>query len=101
MAAAVPAGDDGGVPQGDRAGTRTRSDWIPNVSPITGKIHYPDGSQKVCISSPDERQELYDQFEPFFEAGVRTFMISFDDSGLGGGVLQRPGPPTHPEDARE
>lgn len=60
--------------------------WIPNVSP--GIASYPtpgptpegtSPSEPLCFSCPDDEQALLAKLAPFRQAGVRTFMVSFDD----------------------
>ena len=58
--------------------------WVPNVSPGVPLIpspRLPTGvpSTDVCFSCPEEVDVIVEKFSPFFDAGARTFMISFDD----------------------
>lgn len=59
-------------------------EWVPNVSPgfpLIPSIALPDGppSRDICFSCPADLETLAAKLRPFAEAGVRTFMISFDD----------------------
>jgi hyaluronoglucosaminidase len=68
--------------------------WVPNVSPGTPLIPGPPGgaslSRDICFACPDDVAVLIAKLEPFFRAGARTLMVSFDD-------VQKVS--THPEDA--
>lgn len=70
-------------------------EWVPNLTvgiplladtPIDAK----PGSDDVCFSCPGDLATILAKYDPFFEAGVRTFMLSFDD------VVKVS---SHPEDA--
>jgi len=72
-------------------------DWIPNISPglplIPGTpARGETPSRDICFSCREDRQVLYDKLDRFFEAGVRTMMVSFDDT---------PKRTSHPEDNAE
>jgi hyaluronoglucosaminidase len=59
-------------------------EWVPNVSPgvpLIPSIAPPDGppSRDICFSCPGDLEVLAAKLRPFAIAGVRTFMISFDD----------------------
>ncbi|MDX6669562.1 MAG: hyaluronoglucosaminidase, partial [Solirubrobacteraceae bacterium] len=69
-------------------------EWIANLSPGLPLIPTPGApqgvpSQDICYSCPAEIDVLFAKFQPFWNAGERTFMLSFDDVQK---VL------THPED---
>jgi hyaluronoglucosaminidase len=69
-------------------------EWVPNVSPgfpLIPSATLPDGppSRDVCFSCAADLEVLTAKLRPFVQAGVRTFMISFDD-------VQKIS--THPED---
>jgi hyaluronoglucosaminidase len=58
--------------------------WVPNVSPGLPMIPspvVPDGapSRDICFSCPKDLDVLVAKLRPFAHAGVRTFMVSFDD----------------------
>lgn len=73
-------------------------EWVPNISPglpayspgtpVTGTTR----SRDICFSCPEDREVLFSKLDPFFEAGARTLMVSFDD------VRKKS---SHPEDAAE
>ena len=77
-----------------RLARRLGSAWVPNVSPGTPLIPGPPGgpavSRDVCFACPEDVAVLIGKLEPFFRAGARTLMVSFDD-------VQKVS--THPEDA--
>lgn len=59
-------------------------EWVPNLSPgfpLIPSATVPDGppSIDICFSCPADLDVLVAKLRPFAEAGVRTFMISFDD----------------------
>ncbi len=59
-------------------------EWIPNLSPGVPLIPTPappqgPPSRDVCFSCPDEIAAIEAKLEPFWKAGARTFMVSFDD----------------------
>jgi hyaluronoglucosaminidase len=69
-------------------------EWVPNLSPgfpLIPSAALPDGlpSRDICFSCAEDLDVLVAKLRPFAEAGVRTFMISFDD-------VQKIS--THPED---
>lgn len=75
------------------AARRTGVDWVPNVSPGFPLIpSTPVGapSTDLCFSCPADVAALEAKLEPFFRAGARSLMVSFDD-------VQKVS--THPEDA--
>ena len=70
-------------------------EWVPNVSPgfpLIPSATLPDGppSRDICFSCAADLDVLVAKLRPFADAGVRTFMISFDD-------VQKIS--THPQDA--
>lgn len=59
-------------------------EWVPNVSPgfpLIPSATPPDGppSRDICFSCAADLEVLVAKLRPFAEAGVRTFMVSFDD----------------------
>lgn len=59
-------------------------EWVPNVSPgfpLIPSATLPEGvpSRDICFSCPADLEVLVAKLRPFALAGVRTFMISFDD----------------------
>lgn len=59
-------------------------DWVPNISPglplIPGQPEPGTApSRDICFTCPEDREVLYRKLDRFFEAGVRTMMVSFDD----------------------
>lgn len=58
--------------------------WIANVSPALPLLPSapPPGrapSRDLCFSCAPDLRALMDKLEPFYRAGARTFMVSFDD----------------------
>ena len=59
-------------------------EWIPNLSPAIPLIPTPQPpdhppSRDICFSCPADLAAVLHKLAPFRAAGVRTFMISFDD----------------------
>jgi hyaluronoglucosaminidase len=59
-------------------------EWVPNISPgvpLIPSAAVPDGlpSRDICFSCASDLNVLVAKLRPFAQAGVRTFMISFDD----------------------
>jgi hyaluronoglucosaminidase len=89
-----PAGAMADFAEEVRLARRLGVAWVPNVSPGTPLIPGPPGgasvSRDICFACPDDVAVLIAKLEPFFRAGARTLMVSFDD-------VQKVS--THPEDA--
>jgi hyaluronoglucosaminidase len=69
-------------------------DWVPNLSPgvpLIPSATPPTGvvSRDVCFSCDADFAVVVAKLQPFYDRGVRTFMVSFDD-------VQKIS--THPED---
>jgi hyaluronoglucosaminidase len=70
-----------------RLALRLGIQWIPNVSPAAPAFSSPGDdpppgtspSAPICFSSEADLQQLLAKLEPFYRAGSRTFMVSFDD----------------------
>ena len=59
-------------------------EWVPNLSPGLPALPTPGvppeaRSRDVCFSCTGEIDVLIRKLEPFWAAGARTFMVSFDD----------------------
>jgi hypothetical protein len=72
---------------------RYRVAWAPTIYPgipvfIDTPVEAKPASRDICFSCPEDRD--YSKLDPFFEAGVRTMHIRFDDTIHIS---------THPEDA--
>ncbi|MGH2728919.1 MAG: beta-N-acetylglucosaminidase domain-containing protein, partial [Actinomycetota bacterium] len=70
-------------------------EWVPNISPgfpLIPSATLPEGvpSLDICFSCEADLDVLVAKLRPFADAGVRTFMVSFDD-------VQKIS--SHPEDA--
>ncbi|MBV9283255.1 MAG: beta-N-acetylglucosaminidase domain-containing protein [Acidimicrobiia bacterium] len=66
--------------------------WVPDISPGLPEIPGPPASvpsTDICFSCPADVATLEAKLQPFFAAGARTLMISFDDVAKAS---------THPED---
>lgn len=66
------------------AAHRAGIDWVPNLSPGLPLIPGPPAtgrvpSRDICFSCSRDREVLEAKLQPFFDMGVRTFMVSFDD----------------------
>jgi hyaluronoglucosaminidase len=61
-------------------------EWIPTISPGHNPKSEPPGgsnlppSEPMCFSCPEDFAVLEAKLEPFWQAGVRTFKVSFDDA---------------------
>jgi hyaluronoglucosaminidase len=58
--------------------------WVPNVSPgvpLIPSATPPNGlpSRDICFSCDADFAVLLDKLQPFYDLGIRTFMVSFDD----------------------
>ena len=58
--------------------------WVPNLSPgvpLIPSATLPTGvvSRDICFSCDGDLAVLLDKLRPFYDLGVRTFMVSFDD----------------------
>jgi hyaluronoglucosaminidase len=58
--------------------------WVPNLSPgvpLIPSLTPPSGlpSRDICFSCEDDFRVLVDKLRPFYDVGVRVFMVSFDD----------------------
>jgi hyaluronoglucosaminidase len=67
-----------------RLARRRGVEWIPNISPALPLIPTPalptrPPSLPLCFSCPADLEAMLGKLEPFRRAGVRTFMVSFDD----------------------
>lgn len=59
-------------------------EWVPNISPgfpLIPSASLPEGvpSRDICFSCEADLDALVAKLRPFANAGVRTFMVSFDD----------------------
>jgi hyaluronoglucosaminidase len=59
-------------------------DWVPNLSvgfPLIPAAPDPSAppSSDICFSCPADLDVVYAKLDPFFDAGTRTLMLSFDD----------------------
>ncbi|MGH2795289.1 MAG: beta-N-acetylglucosaminidase domain-containing protein [Actinomycetota bacterium] len=59
-------------------------EWVPSVSPgfpLIPSATLPNGppSRDICFSCAADLEVLVAKLRPFADAGVRTFMVSFDD----------------------
>jgi len=73
-------------------GQRLGVAWVPDLSPGLPEIPGPPAgvpSADICFSCPADIAALEAKLQPFFAAGARTLMISFDDVTKAS---------THPED---
>lgn len=64
--------------------------WVPSISPGLPIVGAWERKEDICFSCPADRKVLYRKLNQFWELGVRTFTISFDD------VIKTS---SHPEDA--
>jgi hyaluronoglucosaminidase len=65
--------------------------WVPSISPgLPALGATEDHDTDICFSCDDDFGVLTDKLDQFWELGVRTFMVSFDD------VVKAS---SHPEDA--
>jgi hyaluronoglucosaminidase len=60
-------------------------EWVPSISPALPLIPstaVPNGtpSRDICFSCPADLRVLLTKLRPFAAAGVRTFMVGFDDT---------------------
>lgn len=82
-----PPGAQGEFDQEIQLASLLGIEWIPNVSPGTAAWSSPaeaappgtSQSPPICFSSDADLGRLLTKFEPFRAAGVRTYMVSFDD----------------------
>jgi hypothetical protein len=68
-----------------RAAKDAGVDWVPNLSPAVALIPGSPApgsapSRDVCFSCPEDHQAIFDKLDPFFDAGTRVLMLSFDDA---------------------
>lgn len=73
-----------------RAGRPGGLSWVPSISPGLPIVGAWERKEDICFSCPADREVLYRKLDQFWDLGVRTFMISFDD------VVKTS---SHPEDA--
>ncbi len=79
-----PAGQQAEFAREIQLARRRGVSWIANISPALPLLPSvpPPGrvpSRDLCFSCPADLRAVMDKLEPFYRAGARTFMVSFDD----------------------